>query len=389
MKLIVALFFVWFNAYSTTLLNSNKSSVVKFNNNKILFESQTNIKDIDISFTKENTWIRLDESIILPKARINIKSSKKYTYKYSNELFYSQEADSNIYSHFFVSPFIKDTIDVLHNNKIVGQIKINIRSQQKRYSIDKSCNSVKFKFENKYKSPLIIGCSFRESKSGDKDLKISFLHLNSATIKTSFIDNNSVLSYIESDENINIKIKTEYENKTKKLAIALGFGPYGFNTSVEEQSMDALSAAIMLYSNYKFNKDTSIRAFSASIFDVSSFHNLGMYLANDLAYLDDSDLVITSLLGVQYLDYRFNSASKKFSSPLYPQGVEFTYKNLFKNRNYIISGGVFVNPTDSSDYQNAWVRWGEKYYYELNYINWSSKEFKANMWGLSLIIPVL
>lgn len=389
MKLVLALCLIVLNTHSTVLLNSNGSSVVKYRNNKIAFGFETKLKNIKITFTKENTWIRLDSSIIIPKARINIQSNKKYTYRYINEYFYSQETKSKIYSHFFVSPFIENSIEVIENNKVIGKIKLQVKSQHQIYTVDKSCNSVSFKFKNINKAPLIIGCSFRESKSGERDLKLSFLHLNSKRIKTSFVDNKSVLSYIDKDEGVDIQIKPKYKNKTKKLAIALGFGPYGFNTSVEDKNMDAVSAAVMLYSNYKFNKDTSIRAFSASIFDVSSFHNFGLYLANDLAYLDDADLVITSLLGVQYLDYRFNSTSKKFSSPLYPQGVEVTYKNLFKNKNYIISGGVFVNPTDSSDYQNAWIRWGEKYYYELNYINWSSKEFKANMWGLSLIIPVL
>lgn len=378
-----------FSSYSNSLLNSNDVSVINYTENEILFDFESNVEDLVISFYKENTWIRLNKSLIVPKSRINIVSKKQYTYKYSNEYYYSQNINSKIYSHFFVSPFIQSTIDVLLDKKKIGQIKLTIKSKKNVYTFDKSCNSVEFNIVNLNNSPLILGCDFRESKSEERDLKLSFLHLDSHTPKTSFIDNKSNLSYKNDAQKIDLQIQPKYTNRAKKLAIALGFGPYGFNTSVEDKRMDALSAAVMIYSNYKINKDTSLRAFSASIFDISSFHNLGLYIANDLAYLDDSDLVITSLLGIQYLDYRFDSKSKKFSSPLYPQGVEFTYKNLFKNKNYIISGGIFVNPTDSSEYQNAWVRWGDKYYYELNYINWSSKEFKANMWGLSLIIPVL
>ena len=300
------------------------------------------------------------------------------------------------YFHTFISPFIDDKVIVYKEGKKIGSITFSVSSEKEFLYIDKSCKQIKFDIQKKKNDLMSIGCKFHYNSQDKKDLKISFAIANSKLLNesndiySSFIESDSTLkfNYYGKEKLSALSIKPTYTTKDKKLSLALGIGPYAFNTSIDSNSKDALSAAVMIYSNYKISKGTSARAFSASIFEQSSFHNLGLYLANDFAKLDDSDLLVTSLLGVQYLDYKFDDNSKKYSSPLYPQGIEFTYKNLFENKNYIISGGIFVNPTSSSGYQNAWIRWGDKYFYELNYINWSSEEFKATMWGISLIYPI-
>jgi len=396
MKLLLLV--ISFNLFAFTDINSNSVKLVDPVPSELEFTFKTSLKDIEVKLLDKPEWIRIDEVLVIPRLKVQLqyKKTKNLLFTYQSKNHFSQTKENSLFAYFYISPFVDDEVLVFKEGQKIGSIKFSISSKEDFLYIDKSCKKVNFDINRDKKHLMSIGCKFHYNSKDKKDLKISFAIANSVLLNksndiySSFIESGSTLkfNYYGDKKLSSLSIRPQYKIKDKKLSLALGVGPYAFNTSIGQKSKDALSAAVMIYSNYKLTKDTSARAFSASIFEQSSFHNLGLYLANDFAKLDDSDLIVTSLLGIQYLDYKFDDGSKKYSSPLYPQGIEFTYKNQFQNKDYIVSGGIFINPTSSSDYQNAWVRWGDKYFYELNYINWSREEFKATMWGLSIIYPI-
>ena len=131
----------------------------------------------------------------------------------------------------------------------------------------------------------------------------------------------------------------------------------------------------------------SIRGFDAAVWKKSTFNNAGVYFASDIASILDGKLTITTLLGMQHLYFQFDKKYETISEPIFPQGIEFLYKHAFGIKNYIVSGGAFISPSETIDYQNIWIRWGKNYFWELNYIYWGKDQFDAGMYGLSIGLP--
>ena len=175
---------------------------------------------------------------------------------------------------------------------------------------------------------------------------------------------------------------------------AYGFGPYALHTKVTNsetkktsQIHSPIAPALFFYMNYKISDNTSIRGFDAAIFQESKFNNAGLYLGSDFGFSLDNKLYFTTLLGVQYLYFKYDDEAPEVSEPIFPQGLEFMYRHAFDIPNYIISGGIFLSTDDDIEYENVWVRWGKNYFWELNLISWGKEDFEAKTWGLSVGLP--
>jgi hypothetical protein len=99
---------------------------------------------------------------------------------------------------------------------------------------------------------------------------------------------------------------------------------------------------------------------------------------------------VVPLLGFQGLSTKYSNKYDSYHKIIYPQGFELVYKHPFKMKNYSFVLGLFTNASVADDnYNNIWIRFGKKIFWELNYINWENKEKKASMWGFSVGIPFL
>lgn len=367
MKFILFIFISSY-AFSFEKINDHLHNIIYEKTPNLRIDTTDRLYKISIL---KSFWIRR-KNLTIPIYQLQVKYPKATKVSYQQDVYLSQKNKKEHFVILHVSPFIDNKLTI--ENKVVASFKI---TNSQIYQ-DKSCDKVSLKIKNI--ESLLIGCHFVYFKNVKK-LRLYVRNQNNQNY-TAYLKPHNDIKF-----NANI-ISVNFKEKIKNLSFAVGIGPYILESSYFDRDLAQVSTAAMLYGNYAMTKNSSIRGFSASVLNTSKFHNFGLYLANDFAHLDQGDLIFTSLLGVQYLDYNFNSNAKKYSEPLYPQGIEFTYRRLFENKNYIISGGIFINPKSDSDYQNAWLRWGEKYYWEINYINWLSDEFKVTTYGLSLIFPI-
>lgn len=143
----------------------------------------------------------------------------------------------------------------------------------------------------------------------------------------------------------------------------------------------------MLYGRFDINKSSSIKFFDALVYPKTLFNNSGIYFSYDLAEAFDGRVIINTLLGFQGLHYKHDSHSTLNFDMIFPQGFEVTYKHAFSLENYHLVYGMFIL-NGEKDYSNLWLRFGEKVFYEINYMSWKYEDINYKTWGLSVGIPL-
>ncbi len=189
------------------------------------------------------------------------------------------------------------------------------------------------------------------------------------------------------------EISAAFSPRWHRLRIAAGAGPYGLSSSAG--SGNGAAGSLMLYGNFRLRPEDSlsIRTFEAVVaqspLHTAFFNNLGIYFAYDLARVWDARLRLTAQLGMQGLTFAPRGLSGKvYNEALFPQGFEITYLDAFGRRGKSLSGGMFLQPTANKNYQNFWVRYGGRWFGELNYLSWRSYDQHAKMWGVSVGAPL-
>lgn len=380
---------------------------------KIKLRLNENIKSKVVLKKGSIQWIRIEDVLLTPRARIAIYlkgNAQDFTLNYRGKSILMQQNKKTIaQTEFYVSLFQFDKIDIIKKGKKIGDIsfyaKKNKSKHRKSTLIDYSCSRSGIKIKGLEKEYISLGCRMNRVGKWGKEkpmLEVLWTSANYRLLDNSkapyiavFMSNNPVkLKVINHNNEIKeIELSARIPKRLHRLNIAYGYGPYAFETTYDQDpeldSTDLLKytepvvPAFMLYFNYKVNEDTSIRGFDAVVWKDSVFNNLGIYYASDIGKPLDKKFTITTLLGMQHLYFKFDEGYPTKSEPIFPQGIEFNYRHAFGIENYLINGGAFLSPSENIDYQNIWVRWGKTIFWELNYIYWGTGEFSAKMWGLS------
>lgn len=190
-----------------------------------------------------------------------------------------------------------------------------------------------------------------------------------------------------------VELSAKVPPRLHRMNLAWGAGPYGLSSSAG--SGNGPAGALMLYGNFRLRTEDnlSLRAFEAAVgqspVHTSFFNNLGLYFAYDAVRAIDNRMRLTILLGAQIVTF----APRGLAHPAYnevigPQGFEVSYPNAFGVKNRSLSGGLFLQPGTSRRYQNMWVRYGGRWFGELNYLSWRTNDRYATMWGFSIGAPL-
>lgn len=181
--------------------------------------------------------------------------------------------------------------------------------------------------------------------------------------------------------------------RLRRMRLAWGAGPMNLNSSATDG--DGAAASLMLYGNFRLRMEDSlsVRFFEMAVSRDPAkrafFNNLGVYFAYDAAAVLDNRLRLTALLGVQGVTFAPRGlANRSYTELIAPQGLEITYADAFGARNKSLSGGFFLLPTAERHYDNIWLRYGGRWFGELNYVSWRSKDRRAEMIGLSFGAPL-
>lgn len=357
-------------------------------------------------------WIRLEDIILTPRARMAVEiqgDAKDYHLRYRNHSLSFQQIDNKAHTEFYTSLYQSDTPEIFYKGNLVGRVIIttiaNKEDKSKFHQIDYSCSRNGVTIEGMDGEHISIGCrtqrvgQFKKEKPFTEILWLSpnyqLLDKSKSPYIAVFMDSNPVKITVRDQTNTirEFKIKAKIPNRLHRLNIAYGLGPYAFETSfknsqdtlnpVDLEFKEPMAPAFMLYMNYKLNESSSVRGFDAVVSQRSTFNNLGVYYASDVAKPFDKKLTITTLLGMQHLYFKFDKGTKTINEPIFPQGLEMNYRHAFGIENYLIGGGAFLSTTADVDYQNIWFRFGKDIFWELNYIYWGKEDYSARMWGLS------
>lgn len=190
-----------------------------------------------------------------------------------------------------------------------------------------------------------------------------------------------------------VELSASVPPRFNRLRLAWSAGPHGLSSSAE--SGNGAAGAAMLYANFRLRTEDnlSVRAFEAAVgqspMRTSFFNNLGVYFAYDAVRVLDARLRLTVLLGVQIVTFAPQGLARPaYTEVIAPQGFDVSYPNAFGFKNRSLSGGLFLQPGTSRRYQNMWVRYGGRWFSELNYISWRVNNRYATMWGYSIGAPL-
>jgi hypothetical protein len=367
---------------------------------------------IDDSFQ----WIRIKDILLTPRGRIsvNIKgSASDYSLSYQERSIILQQRKDFAHTELYLALFQNSPIYIYKNGKIAGKIEVFAKKLNPKYNthlVDYSCSRNNVKVKGLKGEFLSMGCRTQRIGRYGKEKPLLEVLWSSANWRlidggtppyiAVFLSNKPVKLKVKNHlgEIRNIEIIARVPKRLHRVNTAIGFGPYSFETTYQsdledddtiEEKYAPMAPTFMLYFNYKMSDTASVRGFDALIKKDSTFNNFGAYFANDISFAFDNRLTITTLIGMQHLYFSFDEDTPEISEPIFPQGIEFLFRNAFDIKNYVVGGGIFLSPSESVDYQNIWIRWGKGFFWELNYIYWGKEEFSAKMYGLSIGLPLV
>jgi hypothetical protein len=352
-------------------------------------------------------WVRLDETLLAPRARIEILAyteARDISLRYRGQSILLQDNKGNTsYAQFFIELFQPEQIEVYYLGEKVGNIKVVTKQKERKRShlIDYSCSKFQLQIAGLENEFLTMGC--KEIIVGKFGAEKPMLQVFFALADYKILDRSappyivtlnsnstSTISVINADEEVKeFKIKATLPPRFKRLKFAFGIGPYSYitqNKSVETD--EGWPMAYMLYGKFDINPSTSFKLFDAFITNKTTFNNSGMYLSNDIAKLLDNRVTVNTLLGFQGLYFKPDGDEAAANSMIFPQGIEVTYHHPFDLDNYQLVFGAFLSTASDLTYSNIWVRFGKRVFWELNYIDWGDDNHYLRTYGLSVGFPL-
>jgi len=352
-------------------------------------------------------WIRTTGNLLSPRARLGIRIYKISPGLHLNHFGRSilpEQRKKYLYTELYVSLFNPGEVVLFEDGKQIGKVivhALNPKKGTKTHLIDYSCSRHGLKITGLDNEYMSVGCSLSRTGKWGKErprLEVSWASTNFRLLDKSFPPYVSILTKTSSVKTTvmdqagrkrELTIEARVPKRIHRLRTALGFGPYIYEATQDNLKRSPVVApALMIYANLGLTETSSIRGFDALVIQDSRFNNFGLYFAYELAPAFDGRVSLTALLGIQGLTFQYNKKQTPFSQIIYPQGFELLIRH-FGWENYHFFYGMFISATDDYDYNNLWVRWGKKYFWEINYISWGYQGKTAAMWGLSVGIPFM
>lgn len=354
-------------------------------------------------------WIRMDEVLLIPRALLQITVKEplplNFYFEYENQHFIPlYDPTSGLYqTQIFISLFESLPVSLYEDGKKVNSLRIIPKkdTSKVKHLIDYSCAPYDVEVEGAEDDFLSVGCKIQRTGSFGEEKPYLEVYITSALYRLKdnspppyvvpFYKNGSgsiaVINHLQKEGRITVKARVP--EKLPRLRFAAGLGPYNLESKSSGDKITQIAPTVMLYGNLTLNEKSSLRGFDSYSKNTSTFHNWGLYLAWDLASFCDQRCLFTSLLGVQGIDYQHNSSMHYAHEIIYPQGFEFEYRHAFGEPNAKLVYGMFASLSQGYDYENIWLRYGKKVFWEINYIEWGQDRNRATMYGLSVGFPLM
>lgn len=170
-------------------------------------------------------------------------------------------------------------------------------------------------------------------------------------------------------------------------AFGAGIGPYLYHYDGGSLKADGVTTLATLYASMHLDDKNRFAVFHASPLHETIWGDTGFYLITEQIRDVDQRLSVNFLLGGQIQNFRRGSTHYLRLSG--PQGIEITFKDLFKKGTLATTGMFFYPFVGGASYYDVWVRWGQpSLFAEVNWISWrqtiQDKMVTASAFGLSI-----
>jgi hypothetical protein len=371
------------------------------------FEIKNADPNIKVSFISNSVqWIRNESNLLIPRSMVGISifsDDSNINLHYLKKTIFPVKKNNFYYTEIYVDLFNPGSIEIYKSHQIIDKISFvskGTKDAKSKQLIDYSCVPYQLSIEGIDDEYLSVGCKMEAignllEQRPRLEVTISSTNLFSENGErppyTIYLADNSPVEFkLKNDQNIlkKIIVKAVLPKRLTRLKLAAGIGPYIYNSEkLNATTNGQIAPSYMLYGKFELTPTTSFKAFDALVYAKTLFNNSGMYFSYDLAEIFDGRILINTLLGFQGLHYKYDKASNTKFEMLYPQGFEVIYKHAFGVENKHLTYGMFLS-TDSNEYTNAWIRYGGRFFWELNYINWAHTPNKISMYGLSIGFPI-
>jgi hypothetical protein len=358
-------------------------------------------------------WVRAADGLALPRARLRIvvhAAPERALLHWRGQAVAFQDGTEGAYAEIFVPLLEGGEARVEVDGRPAGRVKIAVKpvptgSPSVRHAIDHSCSPWRISIKGLDDAYLTMNC--RMTPVGRVGSEGAMLEVRWAAAGVTLPDGSAPplaaklrdghparLTLLGPDGARRVvELSASVPARLHRMRLAAGAGPYHLSSSAASGNGAAVSAS--LYANFRLRTaedGLSIRAFEAAVSqsptNTAFFSNLGLYFAYDLARVWDSRLHLTALLGMQAVTFAPQGLARgSYTRALAPQGFEISYPDAFGRKNRTLSGGLFIQPTTSTPYQNVWLRYGGTWFGELNTIYWRSNDRYARMTGVSVGLP--
>lgn len=349
---------------------------------------------------KSLQWVRVNDVLVLPRARLRLKFIEPTNFQVSVSGFTTSGSQLNVIDFpvaLLINP--KNQIDLVYETKGVQKkaiIKFKMKPKKtagdQRIYFDSSCSKyaaqAHWKKEQTLTSSWVyIGCRFVTTK-GDQ-FRASSLEMyviwdgvaSASDILIAGIKTESTQPSLwplrlgaqpghltlKNNQGEELELTWMLSERHYLGFLGVGIGPYASDFSGGGDFEHGVIPLITIYGAYFMNETSRIVGFDATSVTNRLWTDFGLYLSTENAKMFDQRLTMNLLFGGHILAFR--SGNKTHAVPSFPQGFEFIYADAFAKGHVLSLGGFLYPELNGRSYYNLWVRWGGRIFGEINYLS--------------------
>ncbi len=370
--------------------------------------------DVEARWVEKSVkWLRAKDGLPVPRARLSITvkaAPERLLLRWRGRAVQFQGGPEGSSAEIFVPLLDGDEARLEVDGKPASSIKISPRpasasAVNARHAIDHTCSAYRIRVSGLDDAYLSMSC--RMIPVGRIGSEEALLEVRWAAAGVTLPDGSAPpltadlrdgrparTTMIGPDGKSRVvELSANLPRRLHRMRLAWGAGPYGLSSSAP--SGNGPAGSLMLYGNFRLRTEDnlSLRFFEAAVgqspTQTSFFNNLGLYFAYDAVRAIDNRMRLTVLLGAQIVTFAPRGLARSaYNEVIAPQGFEVSYPDAFGYKNKSLSGGLFLQPGTTKRYQNMWVRYGGRWFGELNYLSWRANNRYATMWGFSFGAPL-
>ncbi|MBS1961847.1 MAG: hypothetical protein JST04_06500 [Bdellovibrionales bacterium] len=173
---------------------------------------------------------------------------------------------------------------------------------------------------------------------------------------------------LESATGDSFELRYRIPTKLNRGFLGVGIGPYRYHLAAPNTDFETNAGVFTLYGSYQFSETVKFTAFNATAIHKNYFTDTGLYFKSESAKILDQRVTLYLMLGANFVGFKYGAdTQKKWGAP---QGFEAVYSDFLSPNHTLVFGAFIYPPIDGKSYYNSWIRYGSGAIFgELNYLS--------------------